>query len=79
MQGVMLVGLAALTTLIVVWRSGAATVADRVQARAEAMALVDNVPVQPAPPVGVGFGLLVGLAGAVSVAAVSLEATWKRR
>jgi hypothetical protein len=78
MQGVMLVGLAALTTLVVVWRSGSATVADRVQARAEAVALVDNVPVQPAPPVRVGSGLLLGLAGALSAAAAGLSATWNR-
>jgi len=78
MQGVMLVGLAALTTLIVVWRSGSATVADRAQARAEAVALVDNVPLQAPPPVRVGYGLLVGLAGAASVAAVGLAAAWQR-
>ena len=78
MQGLMLVGLAALTTLIVVWRTGSATVADRAQARAEAVALVDNVPVQPPPPVRVGYGLFVGLAGAASVAGVGLASVWQR-
>lgn len=67
--GLVLVGLAGLTTLAVVWFTGPATIADRAQARAEAVALVDNVPIQPVPPVGVGVGLVLGLAGAVTIAA----------
>src|SRR6187397_2170956 len=50
-HGLVLVGLAGLTTLVVVWYSGAATIADRAQARAEAVAIVDNVPVSPVPAV----------------------------
>ena len=68
-----LVGLAGLTTLAVVWVTGPGTIADRAQARAEAVALVDNVPVQPVPPVGVGVGLLLGLAGAATIAAAGLQ------
>ena len=67
--GLVLVGLAGLTTLAVVWLTGPATIADRAQARAEAVALVDNVPMQPVPPVGVGVGLILGLAGAATIAA----------
>lgn len=73
--GLVLVGLAGLTTLAVVWLTGPATIADRAQARAEAVALVDNVPIQPVPPVGVGFGLLLGIAGAATITAVGLRSS----
>jgi len=75
-QGLVLVGLAGLTTLAVVWYNGAATIADRAQARAEAVAIVDNVPVLPVPAVHTAFGLLLGLAGAASVAGVGLAHSW---
>jgi len=77
-QGLVLVGLAGLTTLAVVWFNGAATIADRAQARAEALAIVDNVPVLPVPAVRTAFGLILGLAGAASVAAVGLAHSWNR-
>jgi len=73
-----LVGLAGLTTLAVVWYNGAATIADRAQARAEAVAIVDNLPVAPVPAVHTAFGLLVGVAGAAVVAAVGLSDSWNR-
>jgi len=75
-QGLVLVGLAGLTTLAVVWYNGAATIADRAQARAEAVAIVDNVPIAPVPAVHTAVGLLIGLAGAASVAAVGLSHSW---
>ena len=71
-------GLAGLTTLVVVWYSGAATIADRAQARAEAVAIVDNVPVGPVPAVHTATGLILGLAGAASAAAVGLAGAWTR-
>ena len=64
----LLIGLAACTTLVVVWRTGPATIADRARARAEAVALVDNVAMQPVPPVGVAAGLAVGIGAAAIVA-----------
>ena len=73
-----LAGLAATATLVVVMTAGARTVADRAQARAEAMALVDNVPMAPVPPVRTGAGLWVGLLGAVSLAAAGLAGVWRR-
>jgi hypothetical protein len=76
--GLVLVGLAGVTTLVVVWYSGAATIADRAQARAEAVAIVDNVPVTPVPPVHTAFGLILGLAGAASAAGVGLAGAWTR-
>ena len=63
-QWLMLVGLAALTALVVVWQTGPRTVADRAQAHAEAVALVDNVPLLPVPSVSLGYGLVFGLLGA---------------
>lgn len=66
-QWLLLVGMAALTTLIVVWRTGPTTIADRALAHAEAVALVDNVPMQPVPEVAVAYGLVLGLAAALAV------------
>lgn len=77
-QALLLVGLAGLTTLVVVWQTGPRTIADRAQARAEAVALVDNVAVQPAPAVRLGAGLLIGLAASAAVAGVGLMGAWTR-
>ncbi|MGE3958213.1 MAG: hypothetical protein AB7H96_15975 [Vicinamibacterales bacterium] len=74
---ILLAGLAALTTLTVVSIVGPTTVADRAQARAEALSIVDNVPMEPVPPVRAGIGLMAGLAGAVVLAAVSLAGVWR--
>ena len=74
-QGLVLSGLAALT---VAWQVGPATIASRAQARAEAVALVDNLTVEPVPPVGVSAGLFGGMAGAVVVAAAGLTALGRR-
>jgi hypothetical protein len=71
-----LVGLAVLTTLTVVWLNGPATIADRALARAEAIALVDRVPLQPVPPVRIGAGLVLGVLGALLVSAVGIRAAW---
>jgi hypothetical protein len=71
-HGLVLVGLAGLTTLVVVWLTGPSTIADRAQARAEALALVDNVAVQPVPPVTIGAGLVLGLVASAAIAAVGL-------
>jgi hypothetical protein len=71
-QALVLIGLAGLTTLLVVWQTGPTTVADRALARAQAVALVDNLPVEPVPPITVGAGLLLGLIGAATVAGVGL-------
>ncbi|MEQ1910288.1 MAG: hypothetical protein ABMA15_15785 [Vicinamibacterales bacterium] len=68
-----LLGLAGLTTLAVVWRTGPATIADRALSRAEAVSIVDGVPIQPVPPVRVGSGLLVGLVGAMMIAAAGVS------
>ena len=73
-----LVGLATLTTLTVVWMNGPATIADRALARAEAIALVDNVPMQAVPPVRVGAGLVLGLLGGFLVSGVGIAAAWRR-
>ena len=69
----MLVGMAGLTALIVVWRTGPTTIADRAQAHAEAVALVDNVPMQPVPAVHIGVGVLLGLVSAAAILAAGLS------
>ncbi len=77
-QGLVLAGLATLTTLAVVWQVGPATIASRAQARAEAVALVDNVRVEPVPPVGASAGLFAGMLGAAAVAAAGLTSLRRR-
>lgn len=72
-QLLVLAGLAGLTTLAVVWRSGPLTIAERAQARAEAIAIVDNVSAPAVPPVGAAFGLFVGIAGAALTAVAGLS------
>lgn len=71
---VFLAGLAAVTTLVVVWLSGPATVADRALAHAEAVALVDNVALQAPPAVHVSYGLAQGLFGASAMLVIGLRA-----
>jgi hypothetical protein len=68
----LLAAVAAVTTLAVVWRTAPGTVADRAQAHAQAVALVDNVPVAPVPPVSAGIGIFVGVAGGLVVATAAL-------
>ncbi|MEQ1727980.1 MAG: hypothetical protein ABL982_06325 [Vicinamibacterales bacterium] len=77
-QGLVLAGLATITTLVVAWQVGPATIASRAQARAEAVALVDNVNVEPVPPVGVSAGLFGGMAGAAVVAAAGVTGLRRR-
>ena len=77
-QGLVLAGLATLTTLVVAWQVGPATIASRAQARAEAMALVDNVRVDPVPPVGASVGLFGWMLGAAAVAAAGLTGVRRR-
>lgn len=75
-QMLVLVGIAALTTLVVVWRTGPATITERAQVRAEAVALVDNVSAVPVPPAGVGVGLLLGVVSAAAIALAGLTGVW---
>ncbi len=77
-QGLVLAGLAAITTLAVAWQVGPATIASRAQARAEAVALVDNLSVEPVPPVGASVGLFGGMAGAAAMAAAGLTRLRRR-
>ncbi|MFN7984867.1 MAG: hypothetical protein U0Q11_23740 [Vicinamibacterales bacterium] len=74
----MLIGLAGLTVLIVVWRTGPVTIADRAQAHAEAIALVDNVPMTPVPAVHLGIGLMLGLVSSAAVLAAGLNGIIRR-
>ena len=75
----LLAGLAGVTTLLVVWITGPGTIAERAQARAEAVALVDNVPLQPVPPVRFGVGLILGLGGALALTAAGIAGVARGR
>ncbi len=77
-QGLVLAGLAAMTTLAVAWQVGPAAIASRAQARAEAVALVDNLNVEPVPPVGASVGLFGGMVGAAAMAAAGLTGLRRR-
>lgn len=74
-----LAGIAGSSALIVVWLIAPTTIADRARARAEAVAIVDNVAVSPVPPVRRGIGLGLGLAGALAITGVGLTGVWSRR
>ena len=74
-----LAGLAGVTTLLVVWITGPGTIAERAQARAEAVALVDNVPLQPVPPVRFGVGLILGHGGALALTAPGIAGVARGR
>ena len=69
----LLVGIAGITTLSVVWWVAPSTLADRAQARAEAIAIVDQVPTAPPPPIRMGYGVPVGLLAAAALAAVGVS------
>lgn len=66
----LLVGIAGVTALAVVWWVAPSTLADRAQARAEAIAIVDQVPLVPPPAIRLGYGVPVGLLAAVVLAVV---------
>ena len=73
-QMLLLAGLAGLTTLTVVTMTGPSTIADRALAHAEAVALVDNVAMQPPPAVRLAYGLVLGLLASLAMAGVGLRA-----
>lgn len=66
----LLVGIAGLTALAVVWWVAPSTLADRAQARAEAIAIVDQVQTVAPPTVDVSYGVPVGLFAAAVLAVV---------
>lgn len=70
----LLAGLAGLTTLTVVTVTGPATIADRALAHAEAVALVDNVAMQPPPAVHLAYGVMLGLLASLVMVGVGLRA-----
>ncbi len=75
----LLVGIAGVTALAVMWWVAPSTLADQAQARAEAIAIVDQVPLSPPPPVRIGYGVAVGLLAAVALAAVGASSQPARR
>jgi hypothetical protein len=77
--GLFLVGLAGATTLALVWITGPSTISERAEQHAQAVALVDNVAVQPPPPVTVGAGLIAGMAAACLTMAAGLAAAVQQR
>lgn len=75
----LLVGIAGITTLSVVWWVAPSTLADRALARAEAIAIVDQVPATPPPPIRIGYGVPVGLLAAAALAAVGVSPQSRQR
>lgn len=69
----LLAGIAGVTALAVVWWVAPSTLADRAQARAEAISIVDQTPLSPPPPIRVGYGVPVGLLAALVLAGVGLS------
>ena len=74
-----LVGLAGATTLALVWITGPSTISERAELHAQAVALVDNVAVQPPPPVRVGAGLIAGMAASCLTMAAGMAAAVRQR
>lgn len=78
-QLLFLAGLAGVTTLAIVWINGPATVSERAEIHAQAVALVDNVALQPPPPVTVGIGLSIGVAAAIVTMVAGLAVAARQR
>jgi hypothetical protein len=74
----LLVGLVALGIMFLSWRIMPRTISSRVLTRSQAVAIVDGAPVGPVPPVGVGYGMYVGLGASLVLVAFGLTIVIKR-
>jgi len=74
----LLVGLVALGIMFLSWRIMPRTISSRVLTRSQAVAIVDGAPVGAVPPVGVGYGMYVGLGASLVLVAFGLTIVIKR-
>jgi len=74
----LLVGLMALGIMFLSWRIMPRTISSRVLTRSQAVAIVDGAPVGAVPPVGVGYGMYVGLGASLVLVAFGLTIVIKR-
>ena len=74
----LLIGLVALGIMFLSWRIMPRTISSRVLTRSQAVAIVDGAPVGPVPPVGVGYGMYVGLGASLVLVAFGLTIVIKR-
>jgi hypothetical protein len=74
----LLVGLVAFGALFLAWRIMPRTVGERVQTASQAMAIVENTPVNAAPDALAGSGIYLGLAAATVLVLFGLTIVVKR-
>ena len=74
----LLVGLIALGIMFLSWRIVPRTVADRALTRSQAVAIVENRPLEEAPAAFVGSGIYLGLVASTVIVAFGLTIVVKR-
>jgi hypothetical protein len=74
----LLVGLAALGILFLAWQIMPKTIGDRARTRSQAIAIVENRPLDDPPETIAGTGIYVGLAAAVVIVGFGLTIVVKR-
>ena len=74
----LVIGLCALGIMFLSWRIMPRTISSRVLTRSQAVAIVDGAPVGAVPPVGVGYGMYVGLGASLVLVAFGLTIVIKR-
>ncbi len=74
----LLVGLVALGITFLSWRIAPQTIGARARLRSQAIAIVENQPMQPPPPIRVGSGIYVGLVSSLAIVLFGLTIVIRR-
>lgn len=74
----LLVGLVAFGIMFLSWRLMPRTIADRAMTRSQAVAIVENTPLDGPPAAVIGSGIYLGLAAASAIVAFGLTIVVKR-
>ena len=74
----LIVGLFALGITFLSWRIMPRAAGERAKTMAQAFAIVDDLPVQPAPAAVVGIGIYLGVAASLAIVAFGLTIVIKR-
>jgi hypothetical protein len=74
----LIIGLFALGITFLSWRIMPRAAGERAKTMAQAMAIVDDVPAQPAAEAAVGVGIYLGMAASLAIAAFGLTIVVKR-